>query len=69
MTNRLSDKPPFTSECPKCGQERLLTGYHHEELAELLDSGADIEGYCQRCDKRWVISLEERADISRGLKP
>jgi hypothetical protein len=57
----------FSSECPGCGQERLLTGYTNEELAEMLLTGADIEAYCSSCDEHWPISTEERADLSRAL--
>jgi hypothetical protein len=57
----------FTSECPKCAEERLLTGYDADELAELIASGAEIEAYCSSCDNYWPISTEERADLSRLL--
>lgn len=63
----MGDRMSFTSECPSCGEERLLTGYAPEELAELLSSGAEIEAYCSSCDERWPISTEERADLSRAL--
>jgi hypothetical protein len=58
---------PFTSECPKCGRDRVLTGYARAELVELLGSGAEIEGYCSSCDQRWPISTDERADLARAL--
>jgi hypothetical protein len=45
----------------------VLTGYARDELAELLKSGAEIEGYCISCDERWPISTEERADLVRAL--
>ena len=59
----MNEKVPFASECPKCGHDRVLTGYGSDELAELLTSGADIEGYCISCDERWPISTDERADL------
>jgi len=58
---------PFSSECPKCGHERLLTGYVPEELLELLRAGAEIEGYCISCDEHWAIATDERADLARAL--
>lgn len=61
------DQTPFSSECPRCGRDRVLSGYAPEELAELLDSGAEIEGYCLGCDVRWPISTEERADLAVAL--
>jgi hypothetical protein len=57
----------FSSECPKCGHERLLTGYAPEELLELLRSGAEIEGYCSSCDEHWSVATDERADLARAL--
>ena len=63
----MSPSPQFSSECPKCGHERLLTGYACEELVELLRSGAEIEGYCISCDERWSIPTDERADLARAL--
>ena len=59
--------PPFSTECPKCGHDRVLTGYAPDELVELLRSGAEIEGYCSSCDVSWSISIEERADLARAL--
>ncbi|HTV53043.1 MAG TPA: hypothetical protein VMD06_06900 [Steroidobacteraceae bacterium] len=61
--------PPFTAECPNCGQERLQPGYSREELAQLLRTGAEIEAYCSSCDEHWPISTEERADLARALTP
>lgn len=58
---------PFSTECPKCGHDRVLTGYAQDELVELLTSGAEIEGYCISCDAHWPISIEERADLARAL--
>jgi hypothetical protein len=58
---------PFSTECPKCGHDRVLTGYDQDELVELLRSGAEIEGYCSSCDAHWSISIEERADLARAL--
>jgi hypothetical protein len=63
----MSDQTPFASECPKCGHDRLLTGYAWEELRELLRSGAEIEAYCISCDAHWPISTEERADLALAL--
>jgi len=63
----MSPSPQFSSECPKCGHERLLTGYAREELVELLSAGAEIEGYCISCDERWSIPTDERADLARAL--
>ncbi len=57
----------FLCECPKCGHERLLTGYADDELRELLSSGADIEAYCISCDQHWAIPTDERADLARAL--
>ena len=59
--------PAFFSECPKCGHDRLLTGYTSGELTLLLSNGADIDAYCSACDEHWPISTEERADIARAL--
>lgn len=58
---------PFTAECPNCRHDRVLSGYSPEELAQLLEAGAEIEAYCGSCDEHWAISVEERADIARGL--
>ncbi len=63
----MGDSTLFSSECPTCKQERLLTGYTREELAELLRTGADIEAYCSSCEEHWPISTEERADLAREL--
>lgn len=63
----MSEPAPFSVECPKCGHDRVLTGYARDELVELLKSGADIEGYCMSCDENWPISTEERADLARAL--
>jgi hypothetical protein len=58
---------PFPSECPKCGHDRVQTGYARDELEMLLQTGADIEAYCISCDQHWPISTEERADLARAL--
>jgi len=58
---------PFLIECPKCKRDRALRGYSNDELAALLNSGADIEGYCMSCDELWSISTEERAEIAHAL--
>ena len=42
--------------------------YSREELAELLQTGSDIEVWCMSCDEHWVLSTEERADAARGLE-
>ncbi len=42
--------------------------YSREELAELLDTGSDIEVMCLSCDATWEVSTEERADIARALE-
>jgi hypothetical protein len=61
------DQAPFLSECPKCGRECVMTGHAPDELHELLELGAEIEGYCGSCDAHWPISTEERADLARAL--
>jgi redox-regulated HSP33 family molecular chaperone len=58
---------PFSCECPHCNQERVQTAHTPEELAQLLRSGAEIEAYCMSCDRQWLISVEERADLARAL--
>ncbi len=58
---------PFASECPNCHQDRILSAYTRDELTQLLAAGAEIEAYCASCDEHWPISVEERADIARGL--
>jgi hypothetical protein len=58
---------PFSSECPKCGNDRVQPGYSREELIELLREGSEIEAYCVGCDEHWQISTEERADLVRAL--
>jgi len=63
----VSDLSPFPSECPKCSQVRLQTGYTRGELILLLKNGADIEGYCSSCDEYWPLSTEDRADLARTL--
>ena len=62
----MGQQAPFSTECPKCGQERVMT-ISRDELAELLESGSEIEGYCIACDASWSISTEERADLARAL--
>lgn len=57
----------LSSECPKCGHDRVQTGYARDELEMLLQTGADIEAYCISCDQHWPISTEERADLARAL--
>jgi redox-regulated HSP33 family molecular chaperone len=63
----MATSAPFSSECPNCRNDRLLSGYSPEELGQLLAAGAEIEAYCASCDERWPISVEERADIARAL--
>jgi hypothetical protein len=63
----MSAPAPFAPECPHCNQERLQTAYTPEELIQLLRSGAEIEAYCMSCDREWLISVEERADLARAL--
>jgi hypothetical protein len=63
----MTERAPFSSECPKCGHERVRTALTAEELRELLAIGADIEAYCISCDARWLVR-EVRADIARGLE-
>jgi redox-regulated HSP33 family molecular chaperone len=63
----MSTPVPFSCECPHCNQERLQTGYSPEELVQLLRSGAEIEAYCMSCDRQWLISVEERADLAHAL--
>jgi hypothetical protein len=63
----MNNQTPFSSECPKCGRDRMVTGYAGDELAELLKSGAEIEAYCMGCDAHWPISTEERADLAVAL--
>ena len=64
----MSARAPYSSECPKCGQERVQGVLSTEELREMLDTGAEIDAYCISCDEHWLISTEERADIARGLE-
>jgi hypothetical protein len=63
----MSDSPPFSAECPKCGHDRVQPGYAGDELAQLLRTGAEIEAYCSNCDEHWPISTEERADLARAV--
>ena len=64
----MSNPDPFASECPRCGHERVQTGYSRDELIELLADGSEIEAYCISCDASWSVSTEERADLSRALR-
>jgi hypothetical protein len=63
----MSDRVPFSAECPKCGEERMQPGYARDELLALLREGAEIEAYCGGCDEAWPISTLERADLARTL--
>jgi hypothetical protein len=64
----MTERAPFSSACPKCGQDRVMAALSIDELEQLLGAGADIEAYCVSCDENWVISTEDRADIARGLE-
>jgi redox-regulated HSP33 family molecular chaperone len=68
MLRAMTERAPFSSECPKCGHQRVQTALTADELREMLAAGADIEAYCISCDTRWLVSTEERADIARGLE-
>lgn len=57
----------FLAECPNCGTDRVQPGFPPDELLQLLELGAEIMAYCGNCDEHWVVSTEERVDISRGL--
>lgn len=59
---------PISSECPKCGQERIQFGYDQDELVQALRTGGAIPAYCIACDEHWELSIEERADIARAVK-
>ena len=61
------DLSPLSSECPTCGEDRVVT-YTREEVVEILREGGDIECYCVSCDSSWVLSTDERADILRELE-
>ncbi len=63
----MSNPQPCASECPRCGRDRVQTGYSRDELIELLQDGSEIEAYCVSCDTTWSVSTEERADLSRAL--
>lgn len=63
----MSEPCLFSSECPKCGHERVQPGYSRGELILLIKNGADIEAYCSNCDEGWPISTEERADLAGAL--
>ena len=64
----MSANAPYSSECSKCGHERVQGVLSTEELREMLETGAEIDAYCISCDEHWLISTEERADIARGLE-
>jgi redox-regulated HSP33 family molecular chaperone len=64
----MSERAPYSSECPKCGHERVQGGLSTEELREMLDTGAAIDACCVSCDEHWLISTDERADIARALE-
>ena len=42
-------------------------GYAREDLEQLIQESADIDGYCVSCDRHWDISLKEWAEIARAL--
>ncbi|MBV8147087.1 MAG: hypothetical protein JO184_19005 [Gammaproteobacteria bacterium] len=58
---------PFMSRCPKCGDRQLQEGYTHRMLRRLLNTHANIEGYCGLCNEFWAISGLERDGIVIGL--
>ena len=58
---------PISSECPKCGQERVQDGYQKDELVQMLRTGAAIQAYCSTCDHDWEMPPDERADVARAL--
>ena len=58
---------PVSSECPKCGRDRVQYGYDRDELVQVLPTGAAIPAYCITCDEHWELSVEERADVARAL--
>jgi hypothetical protein len=64
----MSDIVPFAVECPRCHQERMQGAYSRDELQQLLSSGAEIEALCVSCDRPWLISVEERADLEQLLR-
>ncbi len=57
-------KITFVSTCPKCGHERLQTGYTRRILLNLLNTGRKIDAYCIVCNVCWPISDSERRAIS-----
>jgi hypothetical protein len=57
----------FTSICPKCKEGRTQRGYTRTALANLLNSGYQIEAYCVGCDEFWPISAQERRSIADAL--
>jgi len=63
----MSPPATFSSECPRCGKDRMQTAYEADELIELLRAGSEIEAYCASCDEHWQVSTEERADLVRSL--
>jgi hypothetical protein len=58
---------PFSSTCPKCRQDQLQCGYSRGILVRLLNTGREIEAYCETCDEFWAISAPERVRIANGL--
>ena len=63
----MNEVMPFMSRCPKCGDRRLQDGYTHRMLRRLLNTGSNIEGYCEMCCESWPISGLERDGIVIGL--
>lgn len=63
----MNEMIPFMSRCPKCGDRRLQEGYTHRMLRRLLNTGSDIEAYCDSCREFWPISRLERDGIIIGL--
>ena len=58
---------PVTSECPRCGRQRLQVHFNFEELVGLLRTGAAFRPYCSTCDEHWELSVTERGEIAREL--
>ena len=63
----MSESMSFFSKCPKCGSARLQGGDTRGALAQLLETGDPIEGYCVPCDVHWPIAVQERHLVARGI--
>jgi hypothetical protein len=57
----------ISSECPKCGEDRMQHGHDQDELVQQLRTGAAIQAYCMACDEHWQMSTAERAAIALAL--